>query len=82
MSASMRVAGLELAASAVAELAQLLHEAGERDLAHRVGIAIDTNQQSFRFGWHELPLAIGVLDDPPDDLAELRDALIGACRGR
>ena len=72
----MTIAGLEVASAAVAQLALLLHQAGHLSLAEHVGRAVDTNRRSFRFGYHELPTVLSVLQAPPDSLAELRAALL------
>ena len=72
----MTIAGLEVASAAVAQLALLLHQAGHISLAEHVGRAVDTNRRSFRFGYHELPTVLSVLQAPPDSLAELRGALL------
>jgi hypothetical protein len=76
----MTIAGIEVAAAAVAQLALLLHRAGHLSLADHVGKAVDTNQTRLRFGYHELPTVISVLEPPPDGLAELRGALLRAHR--
>jgi hypothetical protein len=78
----MTIAGLEVASAAVAQLALLLHKAGHLTLAEHVGRAVDTNRRSFRFGYHELPIVLSVLQPPPDSLAELRVALLQVQVGR
>jgi hypothetical protein len=72
----MTIAGVEVAASAAAQLARLLDRAGCYDPAQHLGIALDTNQDRFRFGAHELPAVLSVLDDPPPGLEQLRDSLL------
>jgi hypothetical protein len=72
----MTIAGIEVASAAVAQLALLLHQAGHLSLSEKVGIAVDTNKRSFRFGYHELPTVLSVLEAAPDGLAELREALL------
>ena len=72
----MTIAGIEVASAAVAQLALLLHKAGHLSLAEHVGKAVDTNQRRFRFGYHELPIVLSVLEAPPDGLVELRGALL------
>jgi hypothetical protein len=72
----MTIAGIEVASAAVAQLALLLHKAGHLSLAEHVGRAVDTNRRSFRFGYHDLPAVLTVLQAPPDGLAELREALL------
>jgi hypothetical protein len=74
----MTIAGIEVESAAVAQLALRLHKAGHFSLAERVGKAIDTNQRSLRFGPHELPAVLSVLEAPPDGLAKLRAALLRA----
>ena len=72
----MTIAGIEVASAAVARLALLLHRAGHLNLAQHLGKAVDTNQRTFRFAYHDLPAVLSVLDAPPDGLAELRGALL------
>jgi hypothetical protein len=76
----MTIAEVEVASAAVAQLALLLHKAGHLSLAEHVGKAVDTNQRRLRFGYHELPTVLSVLEAPPDGLAELRGALLRARR--
>jgi hypothetical protein len=72
----MKIAGVKVSSAAVAQLAMRLHKAGYLSLADHVGKAVDTNQKSLRFGAHELPTVLSVLEAPPDGLAELRGALM------
>lgn len=72
----MTVAGIEVASAVVAQLALLLHKAGHLSLAERVGKAVDTNQRALKFGSHELPAVLSVLEAPPEGLAKLRGALM------
>ena len=78
----MTIAGVEVASAAVAQLALLLHQAGYLSVAEHVGRAVDTNRRSFRFGYHELPTVLSVLQAPLDGLAELRRALLQVHAGR
>ena len=78
----MIIAGVEVTAATVAQLALLLHNAGHISLAEHVGRAVDTNKRAFRFGYHELPTVLNVLQAPPDSLAELRGALLQVHAGR
>ena len=71
---SMRVAGVKVSASAAAQLAYRLHEAGETDLAQRVGIAVDTNLD-VGVAVADRRLILRALEDCPDDLVELRELL-------
>ena len=72
----MRVAGVELQASAVADLAVLLQNANENALAQYVGRAVDNNRPELGLGARERETMLGVLDDCPDNLVELRSALL------
>jgi hypothetical protein len=71
----MRVAGIDLPAGAVAELALRLHNAGANDLAQRVGTAVDTNRPTLGFSSRERSIVLLVLDDCPERLAPLRAVL-------
>jgi hypothetical protein len=67
----MTVAGVEVAAASIAELALLLHRAGHLNLAEHVGIAVDTNQ-----GPEDVRLALSVLPGAAAGLGRLRGALL------
>jgi hypothetical protein len=72
----MRVAGIEIPASAVAELAVRLDRAGHSDLAQYIGRAVDNNRPAVSFGLRDLPIVLGVLEDCPAGLAPLRAVLL------
>ena len=71
----MLVEGVEVSASATAFLALLLDRAHEHALAQRIGLAVDANSGSVAIRPDERAIVLGVLDDPPSELRELRDAL-------
>jgi hypothetical protein len=77
----MTVAGIQVRDHAVAELAMLLHEAGHSQLAQRIGNAFDTNQRELRLTRRDLPIALEVLEDCPEELAQLRGALLSQYKG-
>jgi hypothetical protein len=71
----MVVAGVEISLSAAGLLALLLDEAGEADLAQRIGLAIDANSRGVGIRADEHATVLAVLENPPADLRPLRDAL-------
>ena len=79
--ADMRVAGIEVPSSAIAELARLLDAAGHAGFAQRAGIAVDTGQRELLLAPSDVPIALSVLGDSPLGLPELRGALV-ALHGR
>jgi hypothetical protein len=72
----MIVAGVDVPASAVAELALRLHQAGELDLAQHVGRAVDNNRAALGLDPRDVPVALSALEDCPDALVQLRGALL------
>lgn len=76
ISKKMLVDGVELSASAAACLALLLERAHHHDLAQRVGLAVDANSAGVRIRRDEESTLLAVLEDPPAQLRELRDALL------
>ena len=72
----MKVAGIEMPASAVAELALLLHRAGESSLAQHVGRAVDNNRAEIGLHAGERETILRILDDPPVALKELHASLL------
>jgi hypothetical protein len=73
----MWVAGIEMPAGAVAELALRLEKAGHHALGQRVGIAYDTNRPRLGLFRSEYRLIASVLGDASGALAELRETLLG-----
>jgi hypothetical protein len=72
----MRVAGVDIPASTVAKLALVLHRAGEDALAMRVGRAVDNQRQAVDLNRRECGDILRVLEDAPDGLTPLREALL------
>ena len=73
----MWVAGVEVPAGAVAELALLLERAGETGLAQRLGIAYDTDSKALVLHPGDGAAILAVLSDAPERLRRLRDVLAG-----
>jgi hypothetical protein len=71
----MWIAGVSLSASSAALLALRLSRAGHSSLSERLGIAVDRDVGTFALLPGEGRDILGVLDDAPDGLHELRDAL-------
>ena len=71
----MWVAGVRIPASALAELAFRLHKAGHTDLAQRLGTAVDTNRAHVALSSRERGSALSVLEECPENLVDLRQAL-------
>jgi hypothetical protein len=72
----MRVAGVQLTEGAVARLAQLLDKAGHKELAMRVGLAVDTNQPHLRLHRPDLKVIALLLEDGPEEFTDLRGAIL------
>ena len=72
----MKVAGIEMPASAVAELAVRLDRAGHLGLAQHIGRAVDNNRPAVSLKRRDLPIVLGVLEDCPARLAPLRATLL------
>ena len=71
----MVIASVILSANAVAVLARRLQRAGQMQLADDVGLALDANWSEFTLAPNEERTILSVLDDCPDLLQPLRDAL-------
>ena len=78
----MRLAGVELRDSVVAELACRLHEEGEPALAFHLGHAIDHLHDDFALSTRDRDALLRVLTDCPEDLADLRATLLADHIGR
>ena len=78
----MRLAGVELPDSIVAELACRLHEEGEQALAFHLGHAIDHLHDDFALSTRDREALLRVLTDCPEDLADLRATLLADHIGR
>ena len=79
----MRVDGVEMPTSAVAELALLLHRSGDHRLATRIGEAVDRLHDNVRLRTRDRDNVLRALElDTPEKLATLRAMLVGelVCR--
>ena len=72
----MWVAGIDMPASAVAELACRLDKAGHTGLGRRVGTAYDTNSPWVGLQRNEYLLIVSVLGDASGALGEFREMLL------
>jgi hypothetical protein len=78
----MKVAGIDVPASAVAELVVRLDRAGHLYLAQHVGRAIDNNRPAVSLNLRDLAIVLGVLEDCPAGLAPLRATLLQEYGGK
>jgi hypothetical protein len=72
----MTLAGLLIAADDVDELAGLIREVGAGDLAHRLERAVADDVKLLALTLDERALMLSALEDPPQELAELRAVLL------
>ena len=72
----MRLAGVEVSDSTAARLAALLHRRGEVGLALDIGLAIDHMRPDVPLTVRDRDAILFALDDPTDELAELRGVLL------
>jgi hypothetical protein len=73
----MRVAGVEISASAARKLAYLLCEHGEEALASHLCHAIEHLEGHFPLVGRERRVVLRVLTVCPPELADVRNALLG-----
>ena len=78
----MMLAGIPVPASATAELSDLLGTAGHDQLADRLKRALDDETRLLALSIEERIRILSVLDDPSNDLAELRGVLINEVEWR
>ena len=71
----MFIAGVEVTTSAAALLALLLERARHTELAQRIGFAVDNGRLSISLSPAQRSQALNVLNDPPEGLAPLKEAL-------
>jgi hypothetical protein len=76
------ISGVLLSATAVAVLARCLQRAGQTQLAGDVGLALDADWREIKLAPNEENTILSVLQDCPDLLQPLRDALQANVRGR
>jgi hypothetical protein len=72
----MTLAGLLISAEDVDELAGLIREVGAGDLAHRLERAVADDVKLLALTLDERALMLSALEDPPQELAELRAVLL------
>lgn len=73
---AMMLAGLPVPAEAVQELAYHVRVAGADELANRLKLALEHDVKLLALTLDERALMLSALEDPPDDLAELRAVLL------
>ena len=72
----MQLAGVPVPNEAVEELAVLLRDAGADELADRLDRALSDEVRLLALTIPERSVIMGLLDDPSDDLTELRTVLV------
>jgi hypothetical protein len=72
----MMLAGLPVPNDAVHELADLVRESGADDLADWPERALETDVKLLALTLDERALMLSALEDPPQELAELRAVLL------
>jgi hypothetical protein len=72
----MMLAGLPVPTDAVEELAALVRVTGAADLADRLERALDDELKLLALSLDERALLLSALEDPPQELAELRAVLL------
>lgn len=70
------LAGLPVPADAVAQLVALVREAGADDLADRLERALDDDVKLLALTLDERVVMLATLEDPPQQLDELRAVLL------
>lgn len=78
----MRIAGVEVSDSAAAQLALLLHRAGQTTLAMQIGFSVDHLRDEAHVIAYDFPVILAALENCPDCLSELRTALLDEKVGR
>ena len=72
----MMLAGLPVPIEAVQELAYIVRIAGADELADRLKLALEHEVKLLSLTLDERALMLDALDDPPQELAELRAVLL------
>ena len=72
----MMLAGLPVPTDAVQELAYIVRVAGADELADRLKLALEQEVKVLALTLDERALMLDALDDPPQELAELRAVLL------
>lgn len=78
----MLVSGVVLSATAVAVLARCLQRAGQTRLADDLGLALDADWDEMKLAPNEEATILSVLDQCPELLRPLEDALQAKTRRR
>ena len=78
----MMLAGLPVSDHAVADLAELVRGAGAEDLADRLDRALSDDVKLLALTIDERAIILAALEDPPQELAELRAVLLNDHQGR
>ena len=76
----IRVAGIDVPRASLTQFALRLEAAGERDLAYRIGQAIDAHAPELALQPGDSAVLLSYLVDPPTELVELRAVLLGQDR--
>ena len=76
MLARVMLAGVPVADDSVAELAGIVRTAGADELAGRLERALDDEVKLLALSVDERAMILDALDDPPDQLVELRATLM------
>jgi hypothetical protein len=72
----MMLAGIPLPPPAIAELASMVRAIGADELADRLERAVQDDVKILALTIDERAIILNMLDDPPDELAELRAMLL------
>lgn len=72
----MMLAGLPVPAGVFEQLAFLVRLAGPDELADRLELALDNQVKLLALSLDERALLLSALEDPPEELAELRAVLL------
>ncbi len=72
----MMHAGIPVDAASTTELAELVRAAGADELADRLERALDDDVKLLALTIEERAVILGTLDDPPQELSELRAVLL------
>jgi len=78
----MRLAGIDLTEESLLQLVVRLRRAGLGEQADRIVDALMSMQTQVPLRHPDRVAILTVLDDPPDDLAELRGVLLAEHEGR
>jgi hypothetical protein len=77
-----QIAGVHISHELTLEVAHLLHDAGHEDVADALVTALEQERPIVALTPLDTEALVGVLDDPPVELAELRLALVAEIERR